>query len=91
MKSSNSFGEVLTVTSFGESRSTALGVVVDGVPAGLPLCDDDFSEMLERRKAHYFFETPRKELDSIEILSGVFKGFTVGSPICIIVRNAETS
>ena len=65
-----------------------LGVVVDGVPAGLELCEEDIQIFLNRRKpGQSKFTTPRKEDDAVEILSGVFEGKTTGTPVSMIVWN----
>ena len=90
MSAANTFGRIFSVTSFGESRSGAVGVVIDGCPAGLALSADDFSAALEKRKAQFFFETPRREPDVPKIISGVFRGRTLGTPIAIIVENKNT-
>ena len=89
----NSFGRFFTVTTFGESRSAGLGAVIDGCPAGIPLCAEDIQKELNRRKPGSLspFSTKRNEDDLCEILSGVFEGETLGSPIAVLVRNRETS
>ena len=76
------------VTTFGESRSAGLGAVIDGCPAGIPICVDDIQKELNRRKPGSSgpFSTKRKEDDICEILSGVFEGRTLGSPIAEIGR-----
>jgi chorismate synthase len=84
----NSFGELFTVTSFGESHGPALGVVVDGCPAGIELDVEDFlPELARRRPGQSAVTTARAEADAPEILSGVFEGRTTGMPIAVIVRN----
>lgn len=84
----SSFGKLFTVTTWGESHGKAIGVVVDGCPAGLSLCEDDIQVFLNRRKpGQSKFTTPRKESDVVEILSGVFEGKTTGTPISMIVWN----
>ena len=86
----SSFGTIFTITTWGESHGKALGVVVDGCPAGLPLSEDDIQVYLNRRKpGQSRFATPRKEDDCVEILSGVFEGRTTGTPISLIVRNTS--
>ena len=89
----NSFGRFFTLTTFGESRSAGLGAVIDGCPAGIPLCAEDIQKELNRRKpgSSGLFSTKRNEDDICEILSGVFEGKTLGSPIAVLVRNKETS
>ena len=75
---------------FGESHGEAIGVVVDGVKAGIPLCKEDFNEDILRRKSGAKGTTPRIEADEPEILSGVFEGHTTGAPVAIIFRNTNT-
>jgi chorismate synthase len=84
----NSFGTIFTVTTFGESHGAAAGCVVDGCPAGLPLGPEDIGRELRRRRPGGGpAGTSRAEPDEPEILSGVFEGRTLGSPIAILVRN----
>ncbi len=85
----NSFGLLFRITTFGESHGPAIGVVIDGVPAGLPLTSDDIYQELKLRRPGTRFTSPRKEQDIPEILSGVFEGKTTGSPIAIIIRNVD--
>lgn len=86
--SGSSFGKLFRVTTWGESHGKGIGVVVDGCPAGLPLCEEDIQVFLNRRKpGQSKFTTPRKESDTIEILSGVFEGKTTGTPISMVVWN----
>ena len=86
----NSFGSVFRVTTFGESHGAALGVIVDGVPAGIPIDPDFIQQELDRRKpGQSAVSTARKESDSGEILSGVFQGLSTGTPIAILLRNAD--
>ncbi|AXX92989.1 chorismate synthase [Malaciobacter molluscorum LMG 25693] len=84
----NSFGHRFRFTTFGESHGKALGCVVDGVPAGIKI-DEQFiqDEMNRRKPGQNKFATTRKESDNIEILSGVFEGFTTGTPISMIIFN----
>ncbi|MBO4230086.1 MAG: chorismate synthase [Bacteroidales bacterium] len=86
----NTFGSNFRVEIFGESHGPAIGVVVDGVKAGIPLSKDDFMEDILRRKSGAKGTTPRIEADEPEILSGVFEGHTTGAPIAIIFRNTNT-
>lgn len=82
------FGKQFQISTWGESHGKALGVVVDGCPAGLSLCEEDIQSYLNRRKpGQNRYSTPRKEGDQVEILSGVFDGKTTGTPISLIVRN----
>ncbi len=85
----NSFGKLFKITTFGESHGPAVGVVVDGVPAGLPLDSSDIEYELSFRRPGYRMVSPRMEEDRVEILSGVFNGRTTGMPITIIVRNTD--
>lgn len=87
---SNSFGELLRLTSFGESHGPAIGVVIDGCPAGVPLCAEDFVPELQRRRpGQSALTTSRQEADTPVILSGVFEGRTIGSPLTVIVENTN--
>lgn len=84
----STFGKLFRVTTWGESHGKGIGVVVDGCLAGLPLCEDDIQIFLNRRKpGQSKFTTPRKESDTVEILSGVFEGKTTGTPISMVVWN----
>jgi chorismate synthase len=86
----NSFGKMFSITSFGESHGNALGVVVDGVPAGLSFIPTELQAELKRRApGQDTWTTSRKENDSFEILSGIFEGKTLGTSICIIVKNTN--
>lgn len=86
----STFGTIFRITTWGESHGKALGVVVDGCPAGLPLCEEDIQRYLDRRKpGTSSITTPRKEDDAVEILSGIFEGKTTGTPISLIVRNTS--
>ncbi|NPA11553.1 MAG: chorismate synthase [Epsilonproteobacteria bacterium] len=86
----NSFGEIFRFTTFGESHGKAIGVVVDGVPAGMEF-DEEFlvSELDRRRPGKNRFATQRKESDTPEVLSGVFEGKTTGTPIAIVIFNKD--
>ena len=86
----NTFGRNFKVEIFGESHGPAIGVVVDGVKAGIPISKDDFMEDILRRKSGAKGTTPRIEADEPEILSGIFEGHTTGAPIAIIFRNTNT-
>ena len=88
--SQSSFGNKFKVTIWGESHGKALGAVIDGCPAGLPLCEEDIQKFLDRRKpGQSRYTTARKEGDLVEILSGVFEGKTTGTPISLMVRNTD--
>jgi chorismate synthase len=84
------FGRHFTIQTFGESHGVGIGVVVDGVPAGLPLDEGDIQLYLDRRKpGNSRYATKRAESDAVEILSGVFEGKTTGTPIALLVRNTS--
>ncbi len=86
----NTYGEKFRVTTFGESHGKAVGVVIDGVPSKLKLSVEDIQRELDRRRpGQSIITTQRQEEDRAEILSGVFEGKTLGTPICIIVWNKE--
>jgi chorismate synthase len=86
----NSFGKMFSFTTFGESHGTAMGVVLDGVPAGLVIDETALhAELLRRAPGQSAFTTARKEPEVPEILSGVFEGKTLGTPICVIVKNTD--
>ncbi len=86
----SSFGNIFQITTWGESHGAALGVVVDGCPAGLTLDSDNIQAYLNRRKpGQSKIATPRKEDDAVEILSGIFEGRTTGTPISMVVRNTS--
>ena len=88
--SGNTFGQIFTLTSFGESHGPAIGGVIDGCPPGMKLTELDIQIDLDRRKPGTSkFVTQRKEDDSVEILSGVFEGVTTGAPIGLIIRNKD--
>jgi len=86
---SNSFGERFRVTTWGESHGAAVGAVIDGCPAGLPLAPEDLAPELARDVPDPAIGTPRKEPNTVEILSGVYEGRTLGSPICLLIRNED--
>jgi chorismate synthase len=88
--SSNSFGKLLTVTTFGESHGPAIGCVVDGCPPGLAIAPQDFRADLDRRATgRSRFTSQRRESDEVEILSGVYEGRTTGTPIALLIRNTD--
>jgi chorismate synthase len=86
----NSYGKVFRITTFGESHGPAIGVVIDGCPAGLPI-DESFiqSELSRRKPGQSRITTQRKEDDTFQILSGVFEGVTTGMPIAITIPNQD--
>ena len=86
----STYGNRFKIMTWGESHGEALGVVVDGCPAGLELCEEDIQKLLDRRKpGQSKFTTPRKEADKVKILSGVFEGKTTGTPISMVVFNTN--
>ncbi|MFT4553974.1 MAG: chorismate synthase [Chlamydiales bacterium] len=88
--SSNAFGKIFKITTWGESHGKAIGVVIDGCPAGLEISNEEINVELERRRpGRSSFVSPRKELDIGEIYSGVFEGKTTGAPISIIIANGD--
>jgi len=88
--SSNSFGKLFTVTTFGESHGPAIGCVIDGCPPGLAIVPEDFRHDLDRRATGRSRHTSqRHEADEVEILSGVFEGHTTGTPIALLIRNTD--
>ena len=88
--SSNSFGKLFTVTTFGESHGPAIGCVIDGCPPGLDIAPEEFRRDLARRATGTSkYTSQRHEADEIEILSGVFEGRTTGTPIALLIRNTD--
>ena len=86
----NSFGQKLRFSTFGESHGTAIGCILDGVPAGLKIDEEYIQSELDRRKpGKSEFETARKEADKVEILSGTFEGLSTGTPIAMIIYNTN--
>lgn len=86
----SSIGQRLVLTSFGESHGKCVGAVLDGCPAGLELEEKDIQKMLDQRKpGQSLVSTQRKEGDVVEIISGVFRGFTTGAPIAMIIWNKD--
>jgi len=86
----NSFGMKLKFSTFGESHGTAIGCLLDGVPAGLHIDEEYIQKELDRRKpGKSEFETARKEADKVEILSGIFEGKSTGTPIAMVIYNTN--
>lgn len=82
------YGNIFKVSTWGESHGKAIGVTVDGCPAGLELCEEDIQKYLNRRKpGQSKYTTPRNEADKVEILSGIFEGKTTGTAISMVVYN----
>lgn len=87
---SNSFGNIFKITTWGESHGKAIGVVIDGCPAGLEIDESEINAALAlRAPGKNPYTSPRTEADKAEILSGVFEGKTTGAPICIIIPNKD--
>ena len=85
-----SFGEKFKITIFGQSHSDAIGVVIDGVPAGMTLDTEKIDEFMSRRApGKNAYSTKRNEADKPEIVSGIVGGITCGAPICAIIRNSD--
>ncbi|NLK36797.1 MAG: chorismate synthase [Epulopiscium sp.] len=88
--SGSTFGKLFTISTWGESHGKALGVVIDGCPAGISLEEADIQADLDRRKpGSHLYSTPRKESDTVHILSGVFQGKTTGTPISLVIYNED--
>ena len=88
---SNTFGHLFRVTTFGESHGPAVGAIVDGCPAGLPLTAADIQRQLDRRRpGQSSLTTPRQEHDRVILLAGVEDGLTLGSPIALSIANTDT-
>lgn len=86
----NTFGQLFTVTTFGESHGAGLGCIIDGCPPNLPINEADIQTDLDRRKPGTSrYVTQRREADQVEILSGVFEGKTTGTPIALLIRNTD--
>ena len=88
---SSTYGEMIRLSIFGQSHGAAIGMTLDGVPAGLPVDLDKLQEFLNRRAPGQIdWSTPRREEDRPEFLSGILNGFTTGAPIAAIIRNTNT-
>ncbi len=86
----NTFGKLFQITTFGESHGDGVGVVIDGCPAGLEITREEIQKELDRRKpGTSHLTTPRQEKDQVEILSGIFEGKTMGTPIALLIRNQD--
>ena len=86
----NTFGQLLRVTTFGESHGPAIGCVIDGCPPGLEISPEEFTHDLQRRATGKSRHTSaRREADEVEILSGVYEGRTTGTPIALLIRNTD--
>src|SRR5579863_10151453 len=86
----NSFGQLFRITTWGESHGGGVGVVIDGCPPRLPLTEADIQPDLDRRRPGQSpIVTPRREADRVQSLSGTFEGKTLGTPICMWVKNED--
>ncbi|MFI4956118.1 MAG: chorismate synthase [Gammaproteobacteria bacterium] len=86
----NSFGDIFRITTCGESHGGAVGVIIDGCPAGIPITHVEIQAALDRRKpGQSHITSPRKEADEIHILSGLFEGKTTGTPILMLAYNED--
>ena len=86
----NTFGNIFKITTFGESHGSAIGVIIDGCPAGLEISIEDIQIELDKRKpGQSKITTARKEDDKVEILSGIFEGKTLGTPIGLLIKNKD--
>ncbi len=89
-KSPNTIGQVIRLTTFGESHGPAIGAILDGLAAGLPLCSEDIQTELDRRRpGQSKVATTRSEKDRVKILSGVFEGKTTGTPVAMLIENKD--
>ena len=84
---SSTIGTLFKVTTFGESHGEGVGCVIDGCPAGLLFDYDYIKSYLKRRRPSAFFSTGRIEEDSFKVLSGIFNGYTLGTPISVVIFN----
>ena len=86
----STYGTIFKITTWGESHGAAIGVVIDGCPAGLPLSEERIQPFLDRRRPEQSaYSTPRKESDTVRILSGVFEGKSTGAPISMLIENTS--
>jgi chorismate synthase len=84
----STFGELLRVTTFGESHGAGVGAVIDGLPPQLPLSESDLQGQLDRRRpGQSAVTTTRAESDTVVILSGTERGLTLGTPVALLIRN----
>ena len=86
----NTFGQSVSVTLFGESHGSAIGVVLDGLAPGIEIDDNFIKQQLTRRRPSGALSTARQEADPYQFLSGVFEGRTTGTPLCIMIPNEDT-
>jgi chorismate synthase len=86
----NTFGTIFTITSFGESHGNLIGIVIDGIPAGIALDFDLIQKELDmRRPGQSDLTTPRNEKDEVKIVSGIFNNMTTGAPVCLYIENKD--
>lgn len=86
----NSFGKIFRITTFGESHGKGIGLIIDGCPAGIKIDEDFIQSELDRRKpGQSKIVTQRKESDTVQILSGIFEGYSTGTPIGMVIYNAD--
>jgi chorismate synthase len=86
----NNFGSIFSITTYGESHGKSVGVIIDGCPPGIELSEADIQPELDRRRpGQSALTTPRNEADSVEIHSGLYEGVTTGTPILLLVKNAD--
>ena len=86
----NTFGNALSVTLFGESHGAEIGAVIDGLAPGIKIDTDYIKKQMNKRRAYGKISTGRQEEDTVEIVSGVFDGFTTGTPLTLIIKNQNT-
>jgi len=87
---SNSFGTLFKVTTWGESHGPSIGCVIDGCPSEIPITSEEINQVLQKRApGRSPFVSPRKEPDTVTILSGVFEGKTTGAPISLLIQNKD--
>ncbi|ADH17141.1 chorismate synthase [Chlamydia trachomatis E/C599] len=87
----NQYGSIFSITTWGESHGPAIGVVIDGCPAGLSLSPEDFLPAMARRRPGQLHTSPRQEPDLVTILSGVYQNKTTGTPISLLIENKDVS
>lgn len=86
----NTFGQSVCLTLFGESHGEAVGAIVDGLAAGIPIDEDAIGKALSLRRPSFSCDTARREKDDFSILSGIFHGYTTGTPLTIVIKNGDT-
>ena len=86
----NTFGNSISITIFGESHGTHIGAVLDGIAPGIKIDYDYITACLDLRKPHGTISTTRREADEFQIISGVFNGYTTGTPLTVIIENSST-